>query len=274
VSHENRAEPSEQRLSKLRETLLWRAISMLVNCVQLLTVGLLLEILLFTDTDVPVLVRLLVIAFLLAGMARAYGWLLLIANQLALFLSEPSSSSFDLGPKECCFCMVSLAIVALAYSRHNSGQIISDWITSRIAAFIRPLYAEHHSALTLSPAGSSRRAGRWKQVIGVFLQLLAFNAVVIASAMLLVCLPITPANSRQWLQLSLANQGMLWPGPMVVTCVIFLMVLLQYFSWRQLTTAQAGLWLRSGFMTHHFRDLAMIVRRRKKLREKATKPVK
>lgn len=58
---------------------------------------------------------------------------------------------------------------------------------------------------------------------------------------------------------------------MAMTCVVFLMVLLQYVAWRQLTTAQAGLWLRSGFMTHHFRDLSMIVRRRKKLREKVTK---
>lgn len=253
--------------SELRATFLWRAISMLVNCVQLLLAGLVLEFLLFTDTRVPILIRLGVIAFLLAGMARSMGWLLLFACQMVLFVSEPSRSNIAIGPLQFCFCLATLAIVAMAYSKHNSGQILSDWIASRIAGLLRQRQ-DLGKQLDGTPFMASQRMDGWKQVVSILVQLFVLNLAAIFAASLFLILPMNSSKSRQWLQISLANDGILWPGPTAITAVILLLLLLQYLAWRQLTSAQAGLWLRAGFITHHFRDLAMIVRRRKKMRRK------
>lgn len=278
MSSHNWTNPIDRERAELRKTFVWRASSMLVNCVQLLCVGLLLEFMLFTGTLVPIGVRLLVIAFLLAGMSRSYGWLLLVAGQLALFVSEPSRSNIAIGPMQYGYCITTLTIVALAYSNHNSGRIISDWIASRASTFLQPHRV--HRALTSDSGlesrqgpnqGSNQGVAGLQKAASIVLQLLIFNAVTICAAIMFLWLPITRSNSRYWLQLSLANDGMLWPGPMVITVAIFFLVLLQYAAWRQLTAAQAGLWLRAGFMKHHYRDLTMIVRRRQKSQRKPSK---
>jgi hypothetical protein len=97
------------------------------------------------------------------------------------------------------------------------------------------------------------------------------NGVLIGSIMLLSYLPLTPNSSREWFRQSLLNENILWPGPTLIVVLLLILVVVREFSWRQMTLEQSRLWLRSGFMITHRRDLLLILRRRMTLQKKQSR---
>jgi len=75
-------------------------------------------------------------------------------------------------------------------------------------------------------------------------------------------------NTNAWLQWSLANKQVLWPGPLLIVIVIGLIVVINEFGWRRKTTGQKNLYLRCNSVRILYPDMQRIVRHRIKRRGK------
>jgi len=74
-------------------------------------------------------------------------------------------------------------------------------------------------------------------------------------------------NTNAWLQWSLTNKQVLWPGPLLIVIVIGLIVVVNEFGWRRKTTGQKKLNLRCISVRILYPDMQRIVRHRIKRRE-------
>ena len=74
-------------------------------------------------------------------------------------------------------------------------------------------------------------------------------------------------NTNAWLQWSLTNKQVLWPGPLLIVIVIGLIVVVNEFGWRRKTTVQKKLTLRCNSVRILYPDMQRIVRHRIKRRE-------
>lgn len=77
-------------------------------------------------------------------------------------------------------------------------------------------------------------------------------------------------NSNAWLQWSLTNKQVLWPGPLLIVIVIGLIVVVNEFGWRRKTTVQKKLSLRCNAVRILYPDMQRIVRHRIKRRARPT----
>jgi lysylphosphatidylglycerol synthetase-like protein (DUF2156 family) len=73
-------------------------------------------------------------------------------------------------------------------------------------------------------------------------------------------------NTNAWLQWSLTNKQVLWPGPLLIVIVIGLIVVVNEFGWRRKTTGQKKLTLRCNSVRILYPDMQRIVRHRIKRR--------
>ncbi|MEZ6137449.1 MAG: hypothetical protein R3C53_21385 [Pirellulaceae bacterium] len=237
------------------------------DCLQLLSVGLLLEFLLFTGTEVDARVRVIVIAVLLAGVARAQGWLVLISLQMCLILSESRSRELELSLAAYLYCLIAIAVVAYAFSARRTGHRVSRWMAAVIMQLVgqpssSPATGSHLTHDRMGQSTGRKLAINFSSWSRVLVQFIVFNGVVVFAAIVLGFLPIRSQANQQWFDASLANSSILWPGPsvLIVACLLYLVI--REFHWRHMTPAQARLWLRSGYMQFHHRDLMLILRKR------------
>ncbi|MFY8199539.1 MAG: hypothetical protein ACOVLE_02640, partial [Pirellula staleyi] len=110
----------------------------------------------------------------------------------------------------------------------------------------------------------SRDASKDKVVLmmqnGIELALKLVCVVLLAIA-LLFNQPWT-TNTNAWLQWSLTNKQVLWPGPLLIVIVIGLIVVVNEFGWRLKTTPQKKMYLRCISVRLQYPDMRRIVRQR------------
>ena len=238
-----------------------RLIETVLNAGQLLLIGLLLQLLLFEGTEVYWLLRLGVIATLLAAVVKSQGWFVLLALQASLFLREPRRPDVVLGLVPLLFCVTVLAIMAYTYLGRSFRSRISVWIVEQV-----------RGAVGLQGSQQSRpnqvaAAATWVRFSVT--QLLSWLVVVVVAMMALRRLPISNSMRVEWLKSSMANEAEFWPGASLLVVAVLLVVVLTELGWRQMTAAQARIYMRSSFMLYHYRDLRMVVFRRLKMQRSA-----
>lgn len=227
----------------------------LANCLQYLLIGLLLEWLLFSETSVDGRLRALAVAVILLGMALGQAWFVLFALQLSLFFTERNQGLLNFDANSYGFVVLALLVIAYALSARQLVPAISRWATRQL-----------QQALAASPNTTSQKKDA-QAANALHLGYLLLTGMTLTIGVLAVAtwllnfLPITPAASRRWLQNSLAGNGVLWPGPTVLSMLLMLWIVVRELGWRHMTNSQARLWLRSEFVNNHYRDLVMIVRR-------------
>ncbi len=246
---------------------LWSLAQLVMGGVLLLCAGILLDGFLFTGMQLPGSVRLLLVGFLLAGLVRCQGWLLLIAMQAILFINEPARE--QLGWSTFFLCAFMLLFMAASLSLKSWGSTRWNQLTELFVQLLQPSATQAQKEYSNTSWWS--RHGSWHVAMGRLL------ASALAAVMVFGILPLTGQARQVWLQSSLANENVLWPGPSLLVGLGLLLVVLREFSWKNLNAAQASLWLRSSFIQGNLPDLRMILRRRtkqlsKSLSEKGSDP--
>jgi hypothetical protein len=235
----------------------WRAAAVLADVVQLAGAGFLLDFLLFGGTEIYLLLRLAALGLLLVTISRSLGWPVLLAVQLSLLIREPSQRNMLQGLGSLVTSLGAIGLVAYACSFKTTRREFRN-------LFAATLHTAIHGHRTTLPARL-----RAPQHPTLAVRAATLVALVLASMLVFVELPVAAPMREQWWQRSIHNGFTLWPGPVVVIVAIALLVLLGYSHWRQMNFAQARLYLRSTFVLYHYRDLKMIVMRRLRAARKA-----
>ncbi len=238
-----------------------RLVETVLDACQLLLIGLLLQLLLFEGTEVYWVLRLGVIAALLAAVVKSQGWFVLLALQASLFLREPRRADVAMGLVPVAFCVTVLAIMAYTYLGRSFRSRVSGWIIDQMRA--TPGLG-HRQDETVWPSATASSWGRFAVV-----QLLTWLVVVVVAMVALRRMPISNSMRAEWLKSSIENDYTAWPGASLLVVAVLLVVVFMEAGWRQMTAAQARLYMRSSFMLYHYRDLRMIVLRSLKLRRGA-----
>ena len=88
------------------------------------------------------------------------------------------------------------------------------------------------------------------------------------AAILLAAIP-PPRDPRSWQQRLPEGRWQVWPGPLLLVAVTAAAVVACEVGWRQLTSSQAQMFLRSVMLKLHYADLRMVVRRQLRLKKRS-----
>jgi hypothetical protein len=226
----------------------------------LLTVGVLLDYLLFAGFAISVWLRLIAIVFLVGATWTFTGWVLLFAIQVSLFLGELSHREIVDEVNVVAYCCATLALVAYVNSGWLSSGKIGRWLPTI-------LYPRQNPSADKSGSGDHREAGPWFR-IGPHITWLAVSVLI--AMLLMICLPIWASTELALYRRSIESRQTLWPGPLLVVSALGFVLLVREMAWRQITSAEARLYLRSAFMLAHHGDLKTIVMHRRRARRRPT----
>ena len=232
-------------------------LEVMADCGQLLAVGLLLDVLLFEGTEIIGMVRLAAIAALLIGVLKSQGWLVLLALQASLFFREPQRAEMVFGLVPWLYSLTSLGIVAYTYLGQPFRKRVSKWLVMQAMLALggaEPTAAQSSQPPSLLPDGL-----KW-----VVIQFCAWMTITLIAMLALLRLPISAGARSKWLRSAIENDFTIWPGATLLVLSLLLVIVFREAAWRQMTVAQANLYLRCSFTLDHYRDLNMIVMRRLK----------
>lgn len=231
---------------------------------QLLVMGLLLDILMFSGVEVWGLMRLGLIAAVLVGVLKSHSWLILFALQVSLFSREPSRPEMVFGLVPWLYSLTALCLIIYAYLGKPFRDLVSNWLVTQ-ALFV--FGQEEHTASPSSPP--QIRVANWMRFIAVQFMI---GLVLVPLAMIaLMRLPITTSARSDWFRAAIENDFVVWPGATLLALALLVVIVFMEAGWRQMTRAQASLYLRSSFTLDLYQDLKMfVVRRLKKNRKLAT----
>lgn len=224
---------------------------------QLVLFGWALDIALFSGTEVLWLNRGLVIGGLIVCMIRSSCWPLLFAIQASLLFREPRNPQLMFGIGTFVYCFMTLTLLTYACNYKKVRPAFSDWLGRGLSGIVDPK----------SPVDRSLEPARWngRSLLGAMsVRLATLMAVVLASMLLFLELPISRGARDRWWQLSRTGDYTLWPGPNILVLGIALLLVFWHSNWKQMSPSQSRVYLRSTFLRHHFRDLRMIALRRLK----------
>jgi hypothetical protein len=229
----------------------------IADLAQLFVLGLLLDLLLFEGVEVVGLVRLAVIAALLVAVLKSHGWLVLLALQASLFMREPRRPEMMLGLVPWLYGLTSICLVAYAYLGKPFRNHVSKWLA------VQTLFTIGIEERTESePSQSTGTSTNWIRFLAI--QFLVWMVITMVAMLALLRLPISATARSEWLRSAIENNFTVWPGATLLVLALLLVIVFMEAGWRQMTGAQARLYLRSSFILDHYRDLRMIVVRRLK----------
>jgi hypothetical protein len=210
--------------------------------------------------EAPWSIRLLIIALVMLTLKRWGGVLVLMLVQGDLVLREGRDMAILNGSGGVLFVLVVLAVLMfVARQRELLQQIARSSLLQVAREFLNS-----SDGPAESPKEFSIPAGRiFSSVLrGITLM---FGCVVIAR----VVLGMLPTNREvtSGLRDYIDVDPSLTAGAMLIVCLFAVWIAVSEVSWRQMTTAQARMYLRSAFLKLHYADLRMIVRRRLKVRQ-------
>jgi hypothetical protein len=210
--------------------------------------------------EAPWSIRLLIIALVMLTLKRWGGVLVLMLVQGDLVLREGRDMAILNGSGGVLFVLVVMAVLMfVARQRELLQQIARSSLLQVAREFLNSSEAPAES-----PKEFSIPAGR---IVSSALRgiTLMFGCVVIAR----VVLGMLPTNREVTAGLRdfIDVDPSLTAGAMLIVCLFAVWIAVSEVSWRQMTTAQARMYLRSAFLKLHYADLRMIVRRRLKVRQ-------
>lgn len=235
---------------------------------ELLHVGLILQISVFVVVaallmllapEAPWSIRLLIIALVMLTLKRWGGVLVLMLVQGDLVLREGRDMAILNGSGGVLFVLVVMAVLMfVARQRELLQQIARNSLVQIAREFLNTgeASAEAPKAVGIPAARIFSSALR-----GITL---LFGCVVVARVMLgkLPTNRAVTSGLRDYIDI---DPG-LTAGALLIVCLFAVWIAVSEVSWRQMTAAQARMYLRSAFLKSHYADLRMIVRRRLKVR--------
>ncbi len=228
----------------------WAAIGTMA---QLLVCGLLLDFILFAGTSIDSTIRFALVWIGLFLVMRSQVIWLLAAIIVSHLLREPANPERVHDFSSFLYAVATLSIVAYTASFSNASQ--------RINLSLWSLF--HPSSVVLSelePEAAQEVESSWTSFAMAGLQII----INVLMAMLIFAhLPISNGAMSDWFFRSELIGGWVWPGPSVFLALWVVFILLREFKWRQMKVEQADLYLRTNFILEHFRDLKMILKRKR-----------
>lgn len=234
--------------------------SILLPCCVYTAVGLLLLLL---APEAPLSIRLLVIALALLTLKRWGGVLVLLLVQADLYFRESQRQSALSGLEGIAFVTIVLLILMFVARQQRSLQQMTHRSVIRIAKNL--LVSSQRTDPRPESVGSS--AARLQRLTAVFQGLALLFCCVASARILLTLIPQNREFTENLRELVHADPS-LTAGALIFVGVIAFWIVASEISWRQLSPAQARVYLRSIFLKIHYGDLRMIVTRRLKLRMK------
>ena len=210
--------------------------------------------------EAPWSIRLLIIALVMLTLKRWGGVLVLMLVQGDLVLREGRDMAILNGSGGVLFVLVVMAVLMfVARQRELLQQIARSSLLQVVREFLNSSEAPAES-----PKEFSIPAARIFSSVLRGITLL-FGCVVIAR----VVIGMLPTNREVTAGLRdfIDVDPSLMAGAMLIVCLFAVWIAVSEVSWRQMTTAQARMYLRSAFLKLHYADLRMIVRKRLKVRQ-------
>lgn len=210
--------------------------------------------------EAPWSIRLLIIALVMLTLKRWGGVLVLMLVQGDLVLREGRDIAILNGSGGVLFVLVVMAVLMfVARQRELLQQIARSSLLQVARDFLNTSEAPAESPKEYSvPAGRIFSSA----LRGITL---LFGCVVIAR----VALGMLPTNREVTAGLRdfLDVDPSLTAGALLIVSLFAVWIAVSEISWRQMTAAQARMYLRSAFLKLHYADLRMIVRKRLKVRQ-------
>ena len=234
-----------------------RVLQALGAALQLLAIGLCLESMLGVADGMGVLLRIALIALIMFGIVLRLGWLSLVALQVCLFVLEPRRQPPEQTPSAFFFVLLACCVIVFAMNLPQVHRYVTDCF---VRLFLGAAQPEH----TARPTGTMN--SRQIRIIfgsGIAIRALQMVMSVVLGVYLLNNIPIG-RQSNSWLQWSREHGQAVWPGSLLLVLMISLLVLARENAWRQITSSQARLYLRSQHLIANFRDLNLVERVRLK----------
>jgi hypothetical protein len=220
-------------------------------------------LLLLLAPEGPLSIRLLVIALTLLTLKRWGGVLILLLVQADLFFRESQRQSALSGPLGIVFVVIVLLVLMFVASHQPLLQQISRRSVIRI---VRDLLASSQQPEsrpeTIAPSKVVQRR------LAAAIRGLALLMCCAAAARILLSLIPNNREFTENLRDLINADPSIAAGAVIIVAVVACWIVASEISWRQLSPAQARVYLRSIFLKAHYRDLRMIVVRRLKLRMK------
>lgn len=263
----NRASSSKDNGQALRSPVSTELLVPIADLAQLLVMGLLLDLLLFEGVEVSGLIRLGVVAAVLVGVIKSHGWLVLFSLQVSLFSREPSRPDMLLGLLPLLYVLCSIGLVGYAYLGKPFRNRISRWMVMQSILLLG--MEKQNEERTVSESSSTAPSANLNGFQFVAVQFLIWMVVVFLAMLALLRLPITTTARSDWFRNAIENDFTVWPGASLLVLSLLLVIVFMEAGWRQMTGAQARLYMRSSFVLDHYRDLRMIVVRRLKKKKVA-----
>ena len=246
----------------------WKAFRIIGGLIQLLAIGLCLELLLGITDGLGLILRMSLLAIVICCVAFRLGWLALVALQTSLFFQEPIRQPLEQISSGIFFVILSMLAIVAAMNMPQTHGFVSDFF---LRLFRSPIDKE--SSTISSQQGVFWLLARDSKprlpyaMVSLTIHVLHMTFVVMLAVFLLTSLPIG-RQSDSWLQWSLQNGQAVWPGVFLLVFMVALLVLARENSWRQLEPAQARLYLRSVQLIANYRDLFGFERQRLKQHHK------
>jgi hypothetical protein len=249
----------------------WRAFQLLGDVLQFSVMCILLDRLLFSGVPLVLTLRVGVVVTLLVGALRWNGWPILVAIQVSLWLREPGNRPWVPTMETFLVCVVSLVFVAYFYCSNKWQRQFGRWFAD---SMIRLMDSANQVAGTGNVSGAQRHASFSNVMRFAIGQSLLLIGIVLLAMLLMTLLPASTQMRSWWLfQQSIESDYILWPGATLVIVLVALWVVMRETAWKQMSAAQANLYLRSSFLMDHFPDLRMIVLKGLKIRRKVADSV-
>ena len=230
-----------------------QAFRIIGGLIQLLAIGLCLELLLGITDGLGLILRLSFLAIVIWCVAFRLGWVALVALQTSLFFHEPIRQPLEQIASAIFFVLLAMFAIVAAMNMPQTHRFVSDCF---LRFFRFPIDKESSTKPRLPYA-----------MVSLAIHVLHMTFVVMLAVFLLTNLPIG-RQSDSWLQWSLQNGLAVWPGVFLLVFMVALLVLARENSWRQLEPAQARLYLRSVQLIANYRDLFGFERQRMKQHHK------
>jgi hypothetical protein len=236
------------------------AVSLLLQLSVFVIVGALLLVL---APEGPWSIRLLLIALVFVTLKRWAGVLVLMMVQGDLLLREGRSIS-PMNPFEAVL-FVTVVIGVLMFVARSRRRLLEAARGSMIPQLTAMLSGPESEVNVSPPESAGVVAGRL--LAAATRGLLMIVGCITLARVILARLPKNRDLNGTLRQVVNLDPSMA-AGAILIVSLIAVWAVVSEISWRQMTDAQARMYLRSSFVRAHYRDLRMIVMRRLKQRQK------
>ncbi len=226
-------------------------------------VAIVLCLVLFTGTEVPFTLQLVITALVMVVMLRGGSWLVLGAMQVSMYFYESRAGSARLDLPIIVNAVLCLAMIAYAAGFRSIRSLLREWIGRLLYLLMidPPKPGEQNVLASLDARRDHIESWTMlrEQSLMVIIRAARLLAIVLAASIVFLQLPITRPAITAWWQRSVADGNQLWPGPTGFILAIVCLLVISIGSWRRLSELQARLYLKSDYVREHFRELRSVL---------------